>query len=82
MSECPFCGDELISFVEELEDGSRFYLVICPTCYKYRESEPLKQSNQIQSAKGEPHGGSHEQSEWGEPVRYLQQIGEHELISD
>ena len=34
MSECPYCGDALHSFVEELEDRSIVYLVVCPTCYQ------------------------------------------------
>jgi len=36
MIDCPYCGDTLHSFVEELEDGTRVLVVICPTCYKIR----------------------------------------------
>jgi hypothetical protein len=34
---CQFCGDQLISFVEELEDGRWLYVTICPSCYRVRE---------------------------------------------
>ena len=36
MSVCPFCGDALHSFAEELEDGTLVYMIICPTCYQFR----------------------------------------------
>jgi hypothetical protein len=33
-TECLYCGDVLHSFLEELEDGSRLHVVVCPTCYQ------------------------------------------------
>jgi hypothetical protein len=30
---CDCCGDTLHGFIEELEDGSCYHVVICPTCY-------------------------------------------------
>ena len=35
MTECIYCGDALISFVEQLEDDTNLYLTVCPTCYRY-----------------------------------------------
>lgn len=32
---CDNCGDALHSFVDELEDGTKIYVVVCPTCYEY-----------------------------------------------
>jgi len=38
MSECPYCGDTLHSFSEELEDGTLVYVIVCPTCYRFHSS--------------------------------------------
>jgi len=35
LTECPYCGDKLMEFMEELEDGTVIYVVVCPTCYRY-----------------------------------------------
>lgn len=32
---CPYCEDVLHGFIEELEDGSIYYVTVCPTCYRY-----------------------------------------------
>ena len=44
MSECPYCGDLLHSFVEELEDGSMIHVVVCPTCYRFHSSQLIRTS--------------------------------------
>ena len=44
MSECPYCGDTLHSFVEELEDSSMIHVVICPTCYRFHSSQFIRTS--------------------------------------
>jgi hypothetical protein len=35
MTDCPYCGDALISFVDEVEDSRFHYVTLCPTCYRY-----------------------------------------------
>jgi len=38
MTECPYCGDALISFTEEydtLRGSVDLYIDLCPTCYLY-----------------------------------------------
>ena len=32
---CEYCDSPLHSFVEELEDGTKLQLEVCPTCYKH-----------------------------------------------
>jgi len=32
-SDCKFCGDSLHIFIEELEDGIKLNMLLCPTCY-------------------------------------------------
>lgn len=38
---CKYCGDALIAFAEELEDGSIVYITVCPTCYQTRRMESV-----------------------------------------
>lgn len=33
---CPKCDSRLYSSCEELEDGRRYYVDLCPSCYGYR----------------------------------------------
>jgi len=38
MTECPYCGDALISLVDEydtLRGSVTLYIDLCPTCYLY-----------------------------------------------
>lgn len=41
---CSSCGDALMSFVDELEDGSIIYVIVCPTCYRHLKITPMQSS--------------------------------------
>ena len=44
MNDCSFCGDSLHSFVDELEEGSLLFVVLCPTCYRVYPSYLFRMS--------------------------------------